>query len=144
MDDGYEDTFALIDEKIGQEVFKMHGEFATEYTNMIENNWYDGTGNRDWKRNMIALHYKIGDERDWFWKKSDMVNDLRLLYKVMHAVHVGYYSLFDFPTPVKHKQRLPKLAFTKYELYPKGVTVINAEELYDYRKRKRTISEWLF
>lgn len=144
LDDGFEDTFALIGEKIGQEVFEQYGGFATEYSNMIENNWYDGTGNKNWKINMIALYYKFGDERDLFWRKSDMTNDPRLLYKVMSTVHAGYYSLFDLATPVKHKQRLPKLTFTKFA-YPKGVTKINAKKLFEYRKSKGAISEgWLF
>jgi len=138
LDENFELTFALIAEKIGYSVYAQHGMHYDEYGNMMRNNWYDGSGNRDWLRKMIAYYYEYGNERDEFWRSSDMINDPKLLFKVMYAVHSAFYSLFDYPTPVKHVQRLPKLVFSKFA-YPKGKTWINAAELWDYRKRKRNI-----
>lgn len=140
LDDDFESTFALIAEKIGQSVYEQYGMYYHEYGNMMKNNWYDGSGNRDWLRNMIALYYEYGNERDLFWRHSDMHNDPKLLFKVMHAVHAGYYSLFENPTPVKHAQKLPKLTFTRFA-YPKGKTWINAIQLWEYQKRRRNISK---
>ncbi len=140
LDDDFESTFALIAEKMGQSVYEQYGMLALEYGNMMRNNWYDGSGNRDWLRNMIGLYFEYGNERDLFWKHSDMITDPKLLFKVMHAVHTGYYSLFENPTPVKHAQRLPKLTFTKSS-YPNG-SWVNATQLWDYRKRKRKMSKF--
>jgi len=140
LDDDFESSFALIAEKIGQSIYEQYGMYYYEYVNMMRNNWYDGSCNRDWLRNMIALYYEYGNERDSFWRRSDMITDPKLLFKVMHAVHAGYYSLFENPTPVKHVQKLPKLTFTKLS-YPKGKNWITATQLWYYQKRKRKMSK---
>jgi len=143
LDDDFESTFALIAEKIIHSVYEQYGMYYYEYGNMMINNWYDGSGNVDWHRNMIDLYCDNDEERDLYKIHGGDDHDRYLLFIVMRAVHIGYYSVFNMPIPVKHKQKLPKLKQKFTELsYPKDVDVITATQLWDYRKRKRKMSKF--
>lgn len=138
LDDDFELSFALIAEKIGQSVNKNYGMFAREYSDMMKNNWYDGSSNRDWLKNMVMLYYQNDNEREIFRKYLVVENDPNLLSKVMQAVHFGFYSHFDEPIPIKHVQKLPKLK-SKILPFPKNKTWVTATQLWEYRKRRRII-----